>query len=377
MGAATINYPALFDAVATHPGVTVAGIASRSIQKAETQISQYGLTDTARAYGSYDELLAESDIDAIYLPLPNSLHCEWAIKSMKAGKHVLIEKPIASNASEVEQIRQTAESTGKVALEAMHWRFHPAAHAVRSLRDKYGPIESISTRMSLPEGALKSDDIRFRYGLAGGACMDLSYVFSACCYFASDDIEQCQFEVLEAKAKPHDSDKEVDEKMTSTFLIKHPDKPSIRCNIEADENRRLKKFFGLIPDIMDIVPPLTIELKGARIDFPNFPGPWVLCRITVTEKNPDGTLSNTIHREQCYVGGPQWKDRGARFWTSHRYQLEAFIEFIRCKSSGSKYEGPWMTLSESAKLMGLIDFVYEKAELPVRGKQQNNSATVG
>lgn len=255
-----------------------------------------------------------------------------------------------------------------VALEAMHWRFHPAAHAVRSLCEKYGPIESISTRMGLPEGALKSDDIRFRYDLAGGACMDLSYVFSACCYFASDDIEKCDFEVLEAKAKLHDSDKYIDEKMTSTFLIKQSGKPSIRCTIEADENRPLKKFLGFIPDIMDIVPPLTIELKRARIEFPNFPGPWVLCRITVTEKNPDGTLSTTLHREQCYVGGPQWKDRGARFWTSHRYQLEAFIEFIKYKSSGSSYEGPWMTLSESAKLMGLIDEVYEKAGLHVRGK---------
>lgn len=69
----------------------------------------------------------------MYIPLPNGLHAEWAIKAMRAGKHVLVEKVLASNAEQARKIEQTAAQTNKVALEAFHWQFHPATHALKSI----------------------------------------------------------------------------------------------------------------------------------------------------------------------------------------------------------------------------------------------------
>ena len=107
LSAANINPIALLQPVQTHPDAVVVSIAARDINKARAQAAKYSIPE---AYGSYDELLETSDVDAIYIPLPNGLHAEWAIKSMKAGKHVLIEKPIASNADQVRQIQSCAKS---------------------------------------------------------------------------------------------------------------------------------------------------------------------------------------------------------------------------------------------------------------------------
>ncbi|KAK5014188.1 hypothetical protein LTR16_002618 [Cryomyces antarcticus] len=191
LSAALINPTALFDPVRTHPDAVIVPVAARELAKAQAQATKYGIP---RAYGSYDELLAQADIDAVYIPLPNSLHCEWAIKAMGMGKHVLIEKPIASNADEARQILACAKETGRVALEAFHWQFHPAAHVVKSLVDsgRYGSVLFISTSLYLPVGTMPRDDIRFKYDLAGGACMDLAYVFSATRYYigpAECDVE--------------------------------------------------------------------------------------------------------------------------------------------------------------------------------------------
>jgi len=93
---------------------------------------------------------------------------------MRAGKHVLIEKPISSNAEETRRIFQVAEETGKVALEAFHWRFHPAAHAVKELvqSGQYGRVTRTRARMVTPKNSIPASDIRWKYLLGGGALMD-------------------------------------------------------------------------------------------------------------------------------------------------------------------------------------------------------------
>jgi predicted dehydrogenase len=267
LSAANINPLALLGPVQTHPDAVVISIAARDLNKAKAQAAKYSVPE---AYGSYDELLEKSDVDAVYIPLPNGLHTEWAIKSMKAGKHVLIEKPIASNADEVRQIQACAQETGKIALEAFHWQFHPAAHVVKSMIDsgRYGNIISTNVNMIMPDGMLPKDDIRFVYDkLAGGANMDLIYGYSTTRFFVTEPETERPppFTVLNAKARKFPGDPKIDEAMDSTLLFETPDgKPDIRSTIHIDLCDA--KVLGVIPRLWKL-PTIAIELEKATITY--------------------------------------------------------------------------------------------------------------
>ena len=100
---------------------TLAGIASRSPERANAAAIRWG----CRAYASYDDVIADPAIDAVYVPLPNHLHAEWTVKALLAGKHVLCEKPLALSISEVDQIKAAAKSSGRHVLEAFMYRHTP------------------------------------------------------------------------------------------------------------------------------------------------------------------------------------------------------------------------------------------------------------
>ena len=103
-------------------GAKVLACASRSFGKAEAYAKEFGIP---RAYGSYEELLRDPEIDAIYNPLPNDLHCPWSIKAMQAGKHVLCEKPLALTAAEVKRMIDASKRCGVLLMEAFMYRLHP------------------------------------------------------------------------------------------------------------------------------------------------------------------------------------------------------------------------------------------------------------
>jgi predicted dehydrogenase len=122
---------------------------------------------------SYQALLDDPDIDAIYNPLPNGLHAEWTLKALEAGKHVLCEKPFTANAAEAERVAAAAERTGLVVMEAFHYRYHPmmnrAVDIVRS--GELGTVRRIDTAFCFP--LPRFSDIRYQLDLAGGATMDV------------------------------------------------------------------------------------------------------------------------------------------------------------------------------------------------------------
>jgi predicted dehydrogenase len=111
-------------------GHQLLAIASRSLARAETYAEAQGIP---RAYGSYEELLADPDIDAVYIPLPHSLHVEWAVKAAEARKHVLVEKPIALEGSGVRTLQSAARAHDVVITEAFMYRHHPLVAKVREL----------------------------------------------------------------------------------------------------------------------------------------------------------------------------------------------------------------------------------------------------
>ena len=149
-------------------GIEVAAIAARDSEKARTFARKHSI---ATVCDSYDELLARDDIDAIYNPLPNGLHAEWTIKALQAGKDVLCEKPFANNEQEAIAMVEAANTSGRVLMEAFHYRYHPLVRRIREIVPTLGKIKHIHTSMCFPLPLFS--DIRYNYALGGGATMDV------------------------------------------------------------------------------------------------------------------------------------------------------------------------------------------------------------
>src|SRR5687767_5529496 len=117
-------------AMAQAPAATLLAIASRRREQAELAARESG---APRAYGSYDELLGDPEVDAVYVPLPNDLHVEWAARAMEAGKHVLCEKPLCLHAGDVAILREVRDRTGRHIEEAFGFRNHPQWFEIAAL----------------------------------------------------------------------------------------------------------------------------------------------------------------------------------------------------------------------------------------------------
>jgi predicted dehydrogenase len=169
LGAARIAPDALIKAAHNVPEVEVVAIAARDPKRAREFAAANGIP---RVLATYDDLVNDPDLDVIYNPLPNSLHCEWTIAALRAGKHVLCEKPLASNAAEAERMARAADESGKILGEAFHYRYHPLADRIRALMTDgtLGQLVHVEGHFSVP---IPETNIRFDWGLAGGATMDL------------------------------------------------------------------------------------------------------------------------------------------------------------------------------------------------------------
>lgn len=131
LSTANINR-ALIDPLRASKRTRLLAVASRSLSSAEAYAREW---DIPRAHGSYDDLLADPDIDVIYNPLPNNMHAEWTIKALRAGKHVLCEKPLALSLEEVDAMIAAAQETGKILTEAFMYRHHPQTLKVKEIVD--------------------------------------------------------------------------------------------------------------------------------------------------------------------------------------------------------------------------------------------------
>jgi xylose dehydrogenase (NAD/NADP) len=146
-------------------------VGSRNAESAEAFARRHGIT---HAVGDYQSLVAHKEIDAIYNSLPNSMHYEWTLKALAAGKHVLCEKPLASNAAEAEQMFDAAEKAGRLLVEAFMYRSHPQTLAVmEQIRSgAIGAVRLVRSSFCYYTGKT-AGNIRFSRELAGGALMDI------------------------------------------------------------------------------------------------------------------------------------------------------------------------------------------------------------
>jgi predicted dehydrogenase len=169
LGAARIAPQALIKPAKANADVVVAAVAARDVSRAQAFAAKHGI---ARVHDSYEALLADPDIDAIYNPLPNGLHGKWTRAALAAGKHVLCEKPFTANAAEAREVAALAAQSDRVVMEAFHYRYHPLALRIEEIiaSGELGKLERVEAALCFP--LPMSSDIRYNYSLAGGATMD-------------------------------------------------------------------------------------------------------------------------------------------------------------------------------------------------------------
>ncbi|MDM0014601.1 Gfo/Idh/MocA family oxidoreductase [Variovorax sp. J22P168] len=178
LGAAAIATGRTMPAMREAPSATLLGLASRDAAKGRATAETLGIP---RVYPSYEALLADADIDAVYVPLPNQLHFEWSVRAMEAGKHVLCEKPLCLSAAQVQQLCEVRDRTGRHIEEGFGFRNHPqwTKFAELMAAGAIGPVRAAHT--TLAKQFLDPADVRNDPDAGGGAAYDLgSYAISGC-----------------------------------------------------------------------------------------------------------------------------------------------------------------------------------------------------
>ena len=319
LGAARIAPAALVKPARVVDGVEVGAVAARDRRRAEAFAARHGVP---AVHDSYVGLLADPSLDAVYIPLPNGLHAQWTLAALKAGKHVLCEKPFTSNAAQAREVAAAADGTGLVVMEAFHYRYHPLARRMAELvrGGELGRIERVETAMCFP--LPRFSDIRYDFSLAGGALMDAGcYAVHALRLLAPGDPE-----VTAARALTMGRDPRIDRAMTAQFSFPGGATGEIRASMWSSSLLRVRAR--------------AVGERGA-LTVINFTAPQLWSRFTVTV---DG------RRRRERFGGE----------ATYVHQLRAFAAAVR--GEPANLTPP----SDSVATMSLIDDIYAAAGLPLR-----------
>jgi predicted dehydrogenase len=164
--------------------VDLIAVASREQARAREYAQEWAIE---RSYGSYEALLADPDVEAVYISLPNSLHCPWSIRALEAGKHVLCEKPLSRRAADVEEAFAVAERTGRILMEAFMYRHNPQTRELKRLVDE-GAIGKLRlVRAAFSFTMADPENVRMLPDVDGGGLMDVGcYCVSGCRLLAGE-----------------------------------------------------------------------------------------------------------------------------------------------------------------------------------------------
>lgn len=325
LGAARITTRALIEPAAGRTDVVLAAVAARDRGRADEYAATHGI---AAVLDSYDDIVDSPDLDAIYIPLPASYHAHWSIRALQAGKHVLVEKPFAANATEARHVADVAAGCTTVLMEAFHYRYHALMARLQEMlaMGVVGDITDISAvfDITMPDRS----DIRYQLPLGGGATMDLG------CYpvhlvrtlMGSEPV------VLSATARTVDGG-QVDEALVAEMQFHAGVTSTIRSSLMEDVESQ------------------TARITGTRgtIDVENFVHPQAGNRIILT------------------VDGVMTTEEVPALPSSYAAQLSAFVSAIR--DGIGVPTGP----ADAVANMEIIDAMYRAAGLeprPARGFNQ-------
>jgi predicted dehydrogenase len=297
--------------------VVVVAVAARDVSRAQAFAANHGI---ARVHDSYEALIADPQVDAIYNPLPNGLHGRWTRAAIAADKHVLCEKPFTANAAEAREVAELAAKSDRVVMEAFHYRYHPLTLRVEEIiaSGELGELERVEAAICFP--LPKFSDIRYNYSLAGGAAMD------AGCY-AVDMVRTfggSTPEVVSAQAKLRDP--QVDRAMAAELRFAGGHTGRLRCSMWSW-------------DLLQLSAKVVGDRGQLRVLNPVMPQSFH--RLSV--RSPDGKRVERFSRRASYA-----------------YQLDAFAAAVL-------HGEPVKTTPEDAvENMTVIDGIYRAAGLPLR-----------
>jgi predicted dehydrogenase len=209
-------------------------VASRDEERARAFAEEGGIP---QVFGSYQALLEDPDIDAVYNPLPNSLHREWTIRAAEHGKHILCEKPMAVDAAECREMKDAAAANGVKLMEAFMYRFHPRTEQILEMvrNESMGEIKQI--RSSFTFQLDRPDDVRWDPALGGGALMDLG------CYCVNLSRTFVGMEPLEVRAMANFTDQGVDQQMAGSMRFENGVLAHFDCALNM-EKTQVYHIFG-------------------------------------------------------------------------------------------------------------------------------------
>jgi predicted dehydrogenase len=317
LGAARITPAALFRPARTVSGVEVAAIAARDPARAAKVARTWNVPTV---HSDYAAVIADPSVEAVYIPLPNSLHAQWTLAAIEAGKHVLCEKPLTSNAEQAREVAAAAERSGLVVMEAFHYRYHPLMRRVLDLLDRgtVGTVRHVEAALCFP--LPRFNDIRYQLGLAGGALMD------AGCYAVHcvRQLGRGEPQVLQADAVLRSPG--VDRAMTAKLRFPDGATGTVACSMWS---RRLLSVAARV-----------VGTDG-EIRILNYVAPQYYHRLSI--RSGSGRWSEKVPGEPTYTG-----------------QLRAFLAAVR--------EGvPVLTpASDAVATMTVIDDIYRLAGLQPR-----------
>ena len=315
---ANITPRALMSPCVDEPKARVVSIAARSKSRAEEFAKWHGIS---RVYESYDEVIADDETNALYNPLPISMHKEWTIRALRAGKHVLCEKSFASNALEAKEMEAAGAETGLVLMDAFHYRYHPVFIRAKEIIEsgEIGKVECIDAAFHVPVS--DPHDIRMNYSLGGGVTMDIGcYPISWVRHLVGEEpsVNSAELEV----GPPN-----VDTFLAAEFVF--PSGVEARISGDMRSNAKFRMEF-------------EVTGEEGRLYVRNPLIPQIGHKIEVTRK--DTQRSETCDRRPTYS-----------------YQLDAFIDAIDKQSS------LFTDAADAVKQMSVIDQCYDVAGLPQRG----------
>jgi xylose dehydrogenase (NAD/NADP) len=228
LGAARINQSVL-EGAALAEGASVVAIAARDRDRAQAQADAF---DIGTVYGSYEELLADPEVEAIYIPLPNALHVEWSVRALEAGKHVLCEKPLARSEAEARRAFAVARAQERLLMEAFMWRHTPQTRKLTELLagGVVGRLRIV--RATFGFKTEREGDVRLSRELDGGALMDVGcYCVSAARLVAGEPVHVRAEQVLGGDG--------VDVRMAATMRFPEDVLAVIDCSLDAPIGHRL------------------------------------------------------------------------------------------------------------------------------------------